>query len=93
MEDKVKFLLMIDDVFDIFGRGVVITGKIQTGKIKCGDMLELVDVDKVTKTKCEMLERYHRVVNEAKQGDYVGVNLSDVTKLEVRKGMKLVIRE
>lgn len=93
MEEKVRFLLTIDDVFDIFRRGIVITGRIEIGEIKNGDMLELVDVDKVTNTKCKMLEKYHRVVNEAKQGDYVGVNLSDVTKLVVRKGMKLVIRE
>lgn len=91
MEEKVRFSLTIDGVFDIFGIGVVITGKIEIGEIKNGDMLELVDGDKVTRTKCKKLEKFRRVVTGAKQGDYVGINLSDLTKLDVRPGMKLVI--
>ena len=93
MEEKIKFLLTIDDVFDIFARGIVVTGKIEIGEIKSDDMLELVDNDKITKTRCKMLEKFRRIVNEAKQGDYIAICLADVTKLYVKIGMKLVIRK
>ena len=93
MDKKAKFLLIIDDVFNIYARGTVVTGQIKKGELKVGDMLELIADDKVFKTKCKMLEKYRRIVNEAKEGDWVGVVLSDVSKNDVKRGMKLIVRE
>lgn len=86
-----KFLLIIDNVFYITGRGTLVLGRVLKGQIKQGDELEIRSADKVIKTKCTMLEKYQKVISEAQKGDYIAVYLANVKKSELSQKMQLVI--
>ncbi len=89
--EKFKFLLIIDCVFHILGRDVVVTGEVLKGRIQKGDELEVRDADKVIKTKCTRLEKHLKEIMEAGERDAIGLYLADVSKSDLSRGMKIVI--
>lgn len=83
------FLLSIEDIFSITGRGTVVTGKIERGIIKLGDTVSILGFN-VTKTATVIgLEMFQKTLNLAEAGDNVGVLLRGIQKEEVRRGMVL----
>jgi len=84
------FLLAIEDVFTITGRGTVATGRVERGVVKVGDGVELVGLsDKPRKTVCTGVEMFRKILDEGRAGDNIGALLRGVEKEEVERGMVL----
>jgi elongation factor Tu len=83
------FLLPVEDVFTITGRGTVATGRMEQGKIKVGDEVELVGFGAQKKTVATGLEMFRKLLDEAQAGDNIGVLLRGVDKEEIQRGMVL----
>ncbi len=84
------FLLAIEDIFSITGRGTVVTGRVERGRIKVGDSVEIVGMSKeVRKTVATGLEMFRKTLDEAQAGDNIGVLLRGIEKNEVKRGMVL----
>jgi elongation factor Tu len=82
------FLMAIEDVFSISGRGTVVTGRIERGKIKVGEEVELVGiVPEIRKTVVTGVEMFRKVLDEGQAGDNVGLLLRGVEKEEAERGM------
>ena len=82
------FMLAIEDVFSIKGRGTVVTGRVERGKIKVGDEVEIVGYrDEPMKTVVTGVEMFHKVLDEAIAGDNVGLLLRGIDRREIRRGM------
>jgi elongation factor Tu len=80
------FLLAVEDVFSISGRGTVATGRIEQGKIHTGDEVELVGLKDTKKTVCTGVEMFRKTLDEGQAGDNVGLLLRGVEKDEVERG-------
>jgi len=87
-EDK-PFLMCIEDVFSIEGRGTVVTGRVERGIIKKMDEVEIVGLREVQKTVATDLEMFRKLLNEARAGENVGVLLRGIKKDEVERGQVL----
>jgi len=86
-ESDKPFLMPIEDVFSIKGRGTVGTGRIERGKVKVGEPLEIVGLsDEPMKTTCTGVEMFNKILDEGIAGDNVGVLLRGVDKKELRRG-------
>lgn len=86
------FLLAIEDVFTITGRGTVATGRVERGKIKTGEKVEVVGMSGETrKTVATGLEMFRKILEEAQAGDNIGVLLRGVEKDEVERGQVLAV--
>lgn len=83
------FLLPIEDVFTISGRGTVVTGRIERGIIKINEEIEIVGIKKTLKTICTGIEMFRKILNEGQAGDNVGVLLRGTKKEEVERGQVL----
>jgi elongation factor Tu len=83
------FLMPIEDVFTIAGRGTVVTGKIERGKIKPGEEVEIIGYGQTLKTVATSLEMFKKELEEAIAGDNVGVLLRGIEKEQVRRGQVL----
>ncbi|HLJ07357.1 MAG TPA: elongation factor Tu [Acidimicrobiia bacterium] len=84
------FLMPIEDVFTITGRGTVVTGRIERGKIKVSDEVEIVGIAKATrKSVCTGVEMFRKLLDEGQAGDNVGILLRGVNKDEVERGQVL----
>jgi elongation factor Tu len=83
------FLLAIEDVFSITGRGTVVSGRIERGRVKTGDVMELVGRGKIRTATVTSVEMFQRTMDEAIAGDQVGLLLRGVQKDEVERGMVL----
>ncbi len=83
------FLLAIEDVFSITGRGTVVSGRIERGRVKTGDAVELVGRGKIRTATVTSVEMFQRTMDEAIAGDQVGLLLRGVQKDEVERGMVL----
>jgi elongation factor Tu len=83
------FLMPIEDVFSIKGRGTVPTGRVERGVIKAGDEVEIVGLKDTKKTVAVSLEMFHKTMNEAEPGDAVGVLLRGVDRDEIERGQVL----
>jgi elongation factor Tu len=82
------FLMAVEDVFSISGRGTVVTGRIERGKVKVGDEVELVGiVPEIKKTVVTGVEMFRKVLDEGQAGDNVGLLLRGVEKDEAERGM------
>ncbi|MFN3821522.1 MAG: elongation factor Tu [bacterium] len=81
------FLMPIEDVFSITGRGTVVTGRIERGKIKVGDEVELVGFGPTRKTVVTGVEMFRKLLDEGVAGDNVGLLLRGIDKDEVERGM------
>ncbi len=83
-----SFLMAVEDVFSISGRGTVVTGRIERGKIKVGDEVELVGLSpEIKKTVVTGVEMFRKVLDEGVAGDNVGLLLRGIEKEEVERGM------
>ena len=83
------FLMPVEDVFSIEGRGTVVTGKIEQGIIKTGEEIEIVGVKETAKTTCTGVEMFQKTMNEGQAGDNVGCLLRGVKKEDVERGQVL----
>jgi len=87
-EDK-PFLMPIEDVFSIVGRGTVVTGRVERGKVKVGDPLEIVGLGETRTTVCTGVEMFRKTLDEGKAGDNIGVLLRGIERDEVERGQVL----
>lgn len=83
------FLLAVEDVFSITGRGTVATGRIERGKIKVGEEIEIVGLQETRKTTVTGVEMYQKTLDEGMAGDNVGILLRGVTKEQIERGQVL----
>jgi len=81
--------MTIQDVFIVKGRGVVVTGQIESGIIKVGDNVELVDLNESKNVVVTGIEKFRKVLSEAKAGENVGILLKDIDNAEVKRGQVL----
>ena len=83
------FLMPIEDVFSISGRGTVVTGRIERGIVRVGDEVEIVGLRDTTKTTCTGVEMFRKLLDEGQAGDNVGVLLRGTKREEVERGQVL----
>jgi elongation factor Tu len=83
------FLMPIEDVFSISGRGTVVTGRIERGIVKVGDEVEIVGIKDTTKTTCTGVEMFRKLLDQGQAGDNVGVLLRGTKRDEVERGQVL----
>ena len=83
------FIMPIEDVFSITGRGTVVTGRIEGGKVNVGDTIEIVGLKDTTTTTVTGVEMFRKLLNEGQAGDNVGVLLRGTKKDEVERGQVL----
>jgi elongation factor Tu len=88
-ETEKPFLMSIEDVFTITGRGTVVTGKIEQGMVKVGDEIEIVGLRATQKTVCTGVEMFRKLLDSGQAGDNVGVLLRGIKKEEVERGQVL----
>jgi elongation factor Tu len=83
------FLMPIEDVFSISGRGTVVTGRIERGLVNVGDEIEIVGIKATSKTTCTGVEMFRKLLDRGEPGDNVGVLLRGVKREEVERGQVL----
>jgi len=83
------FLMPIEDVFSISGRGTVVTGRVERGVIHVGDEIEIVGIKDTTKTTCTGVEMFRKLLDQGQAGDNVGVLLRGTKRDEVERGQVL----
>ena len=83
------FLMPIEDVFSISGRGTVVTGRVERGMIKVGDEIEIVGIKPTTKTTCTGIEMFRKLLDSGQAGDNVGVLLRGTKREDVERGQVL----
>jgi len=82
------FMMPVEDVFSIKGRGTVVTGRIDRGKIKVGEAVEIVGLrEKSMSTVCTGVEMFHKILNEGMAGDNAGLLLRGIERTDVERGM------
>ena len=87
-ENEKPFLMPVEDVFSITGRGTVVTGRIETGIIHVGDPVEIVGLgEKSMNSTCTGVEMFRKLLDEGEAGDNVGLLLRGIDKKEVKRGM------
>ena len=85
------FLLPIEDVFSISGRGTVVTGRVERGVVKVGEEIEIVGLKATQKTTCTGVEMFRKLLDEGQAGDNVGVLLRGTKREEVERGQVLCV--
>ena len=88
-ETDKPFLMPVEDVFSIKGRGTVVTGRIERGMVKIGDDIEIVGIKPTQKTVCTGVEMFNKTLNEGMAGDNVGALLRGIEKDMVERGQVL----
>jgi elongation factor Tu len=83
------FLMPIEDVFSISGRGTVVTGRVERGIVKVGDELEIVGIKDTQKTTCTGVEMFRKLLDQGEAGDNVGVLLRGTKREDVERGQVL----
>jgi elongation factor Tu len=83
------FLLPIEDVFSISGRGTVVTGRVERGIVKVGEEVEIIGIRATTKTTCTGVEMFRKLLDEGRAGDNVGVLLRGTKRDDVERGQVL----
>ena len=83
------FLMPIEDIFSISGRGTVVTGRIERGKVKVGEDVEIVGFRETRKTVCTGVEMFKKQLDEGLAGDNAGILLRGIPKEDVERGMVL----
>ena len=87
---EVPFLMPIDHVHNIQGRGCVITGRLERGKLKVGQDIEILGYNKAAKGKVTGIEMFHKILEEANAGDQMGMLARGIKHTDVRRGMCVV---
>ena len=88
LKDK-PFLMPIEDVFSISGRGTVVTGRVEQGIVKTGEDVEIVGIRDTTKTVCTGVEMFRKLLDQGEAGDNIGVLLRGTKRDEVERGQVL----
>jgi elongation factor Tu len=88
-EVEKPFLMPVEDVFSISGRGTVVTGRVERGVIKVGDEVEIVGLRPTQKTVCTGVEMFRKLLDEGQAGDNIGVLLRGTKREEVERGQVL----
>ena len=83
------FLMPVEDVFSISGRGTVVTGRIERGIVKVNDEIEIIGLKDTMKTTCTGVEMFRKLLDECRAGDNVGVLLRGTKREEVERGQVL----
>ena len=83
------FLMPIEDVFSISGRGTVVTGRVERGIVKVGEDIEIVGIKDTTKTVCTGVEMFRKLLDQGEAGDNIGVLLRGTKREEVERGQVL----
>jgi elongation factor Tu len=83
------FLMPIEDVFTITGRGTVVTGRVERGMVKVGEEIEIVGIRPTTKTVCTGVEMFRKLLDEGRAGDNIGALLRGTKKEDVERGQVL----
>ena len=83
------FLMPVEDVFSISGRGTVVTGRVERGILKVGDEIEIVGIRPTTKTTCTGVEMFRKLLDQGQAGDNIGVLLRGTKREEVERGQVL----
>ena len=83
------FLMPIEDVFTITGRGTVVTGRVERGIVKVNEEIEIVGIRPTTKTTCTGVEMFRKLLDEGRAGDNIGALLRGTKKEEVERGQVL----
>jgi elongation factor Tu len=83
------FLLPVEDVFTISGRGTVVTGRVERGKVKIGDEVEIVGIRPTQKTVCTGVEMFRKLLDQGQAGDNVGILLRGTKREDVERGQVL----
>jgi len=86
-----KFIMPIEDVFSISGRGTVVTGRIERGEVNVGDEIEIVGIKDTAKTTCTGVEMFRKLLDKGQAGDNVGVLLRGTKREEVERGQVLCL--
>ena len=89
-EDK-PFLMPIEDVFSIVGRGTVVTGRVERGRVHLGDPLEIVGLRPTQTTVCTGVEMFRKTLDEGRAGDNIGVLLRGIERTDVERGQVLAV--
>ena len=85
------FLMPIEDVFSISGRGTVVTGRVERGIVNVGDEIEIVGIKETMKTTCTGVEMFRKLLDEGRAGENVGVLLRGTKREEVERGQVLTV--
>ena len=88
-DDAKPFLMPIEDVFSISGRGTVVTGRVERGVIRVGDEIEIVGIKPTAKTTCTGVEMFRKLLDEGEAGDNVGILLRGTKREDVERGQVL----
>ena len=88
-ETDKPFLMPIEDVFSISGRGTVVTGRVERGVIKVGDVVEIVGIKPTAQTTCTGVEMFRKLLDQGEAGDNIGVLLRGTKRDEVERGQVL----
>ncbi|MAJ86951.1 MAG: elongation factor Tu [Cellvibrionales bacterium TMED148] len=83
------FLMPIEDVFSIAGRGTVVTGRVERGVVKVGEEIEVIGINETSKTTCTGVEMFRKLLDEGRAGENVGVLLRGTKRDEVERGQVL----
>jgi elongation factor Tu len=83
------FLMPVEDVFSIQGRGTIATGRIERGTVKVGDEVEIVGINAPMTAVVDGVEMFRKMLDEARAGDNVGILLRDVKRVDVQRGKVL----
>jgi elongation factor Tu len=86
---NLPFLMPVEDVFSISGRGTVVTGRIERGIVKVGEEVEIVGIRPVQKTTCTGVEMFRKLLDQGQAGDNVGVLLRGTKREDVERGQVL----
>ncbi|OOS02847.1 translation elongation factor Tu, partial [Moraxella cuniculi] len=84
-----SFLMPIEDVFSISGRGTVVTGRVESGIIKVGDEIEIIGIKPTAKTTCTGVEMFRKLLDEGRAGENCGILLRGTKREEVQRGQVL----
>jgi len=85
-----SFLMPVEDVFSITGRGTVATGRIESGIVKVGENVEIVGMDADQKSVCTGVEMFRKILDEGQAGDNAGILLRGVEKEQIQRGQVIV---
>ena len=87
--EEQPFLMVVSDIFAVTGRGTVVIGRVKSGVVRRGDELEIVGKNKTIKTVAVQIEKFRQVLDEAKAGDNIGMQLREVKKEDIARGQVL----
>ena len=88
-ETDKPFLMPVEDVFSIEGRGTVVTGRVETGVVKVGETIEIVGMGATATTTCTGVEMFQKILDEGRAGDNIGALLRGIKKSDIQRGQVL----